>query len=310
MNTYPVGCGERSEPQRRGIPVAKHSAGGEPQRRALPIAKQPAGGEPQRRGIPNTKHFAGGEAQRSGFPATTSRESVAVWARTTVPRPRAFRSAATTMLRFALLTATFLLVTGCTETRFESPLGDNIESCDVHWKGLWLAPDSQTRERGEGAFLVDDECRFQMLDQTEPGTPFKRIHVPLNFVHDGGNDYLVIADVQLKGLVTLPAPYAISPTPEKSFFFARYRLRGERLEVHDVDSERVAKLILDAKLEGTIAKSATELHVYVRGNRQQMLEIVRTLPIFADKATVFTRSEQSVEAYEKSLLARQRKEKK
>ena len=88
------------------------------------------------------------------------------------------------MLRFAALSATgALLVTGCTETRFESPLGDNIESCDVHWKGLWLAPDSQTRERGEGAFLVDDECRFQMLDQTEPGTPFKRIHVPLSLIH-------------------------------------------------------------------------------------------------------------------------------
>lgn len=294
MNTPPVGCGERSGPQRRAPVIAKH----------------PAGGEPQRRGIPDTKHFASGEARRPGFPATTNRESIAVPARTVAPRPRAFRNTAASLLRFALLTATFLLVAGCTETRFESPLGDNIESCDVHWKGLWLAPDSQTRERGEGAFLVDDECRFQMLDQTEPGTPFKRIHVPLNFVHDGGNDYLVIADVQLKGLVTLPAPYAISPTPEKSFFFARYRLRGERLEVHDVDSERVAKLILDAKLEGTIAKSATELHVYVRGNRQQMLEIVRTLPIFADKATVFTRSEQSVEAYEKSLLARQRKEKK
>ena len=26
---------------------------------------------------------------------------------------------------------------GCTETRFESPLGDNIETCDTRWKGLW-----------------------------------------------------------------------------------------------------------------------------------------------------------------------------
>lgn len=249
--------------------------------------------------------------QRQGLIAPADRESEAMSAAAAPQARGALRNGTAAMFRFALLTTTcvaLLLLAGCTETRFESPLGDNIESCDVRWKGLWLAQDGEARERGEGAFHVDDECRFQMLDQTEPGTPFKLIHVPLNFVHDGGNDYLVVSDVQLKGLVKLPAPHAVSPTPEKSFFFARYRLRGERLEIHDVDSERVAKLILDAKLEGTIDKSATELHVYVRGNRQQMLEIVRTQPLFADKATVFLRSEQSVEAYQKSLLARQRKE--
>lgn len=212
-------------------------------------------------------------------------------------------------LRFAALAATgLLLLTGCTETRFESPLGDNIESCDIGWKGLWLADDA-TREREDGAFYVDDDCRFHALDQPEPGAPLKPIHVPLNFVHDRGNDYLVVSDAQLKGLVTLDPPHAIEPAPEKSFFFARYRLRGDRLDIYDVDSERIAKLILDAKIEGTIDKSATELHVYVRGNRRQMLEIVRTHAIFTDKPMRLKRSDQSVEAYEKALLARQRKEK-
>lgn len=202
-----------------------------------------------------------------------------------------------------------LLLSGCVETRFESPLGDNIESCDVSWKGLWLAEEATTRERVDGAFYVDDECRFHVLDQPEPGAPIKRIHVPLNFVHDGGNDYLVVSDAQLKGLVQLGPPHAVDPAPEKSFFFARYRVRGDRLDVYDVDSERVAKLILDAKLEGTIDKSSTELHVYVRGNRRQMLEIVRKNAIFSDKPATLQRSEQSVEAYEKALLAHQRKEK-
>ena len=319
MNRPSAGCGEHGESQRRGLSATTRRES----------ASIPTSADPQRLPAGCGEH---GDPQRRGPAAATNHESAFASAPATSHAPaflesitQALRFAAhaaargggfanrrrggAALLRFAAFAATCLLLAGCTETRFESPLGDNIESCDVHWKGLWLAQDGEARERGEGAFLVDDECRFQMLDQTEPGTPFKRIHVPLNFVHDGGNDYLVIADVQLKGLVTLPAPYAISPTPEKSIFFARDRLRGERLEVHDVDSERIAKLILDAKLEGTIAKSATELHVYVRGNRQQMLEIVRTQPLFADKATVFLRSEQSVEAYEKSLLARQRKEK-
>ncbi|MBL8298960.1 MAG: hypothetical protein JNN30_11530 [Rhodanobacteraceae bacterium] len=193
------------------------------------------------------------------------------------------------------------------ETRFESPLGDNIESCDIQWKGLWLA-ENAAREHDDGAFYIDEECRFHVLDQSGPGTPLKPIHVPLNFVHDGGNDYLVVSDAQLKPLVKLDPPHAVEPVPDKSFFFARYRLRGDRLDIYDVDGERVAKLILDAKLEGTISKTSTELHVYVRGNRRQMLEIVRKHDLFTSKPLRMKRSELSVEAYEKALLARQHKE--
>ena len=45
--------------------------------------------------------------------------------------------------------AVFLLLTlaGCVETRFESPLGDNIETCDAGWKGLWVSADESNHDR-------------------------------------------------------------------------------------------------------------------------------------------------------------------
>ena len=89
-----------------------------------------------------------------------------------------------------------------------------------------------------------------MLDQPERGAPFKQIHVPVNYVHDKGKDYLVIADVALKGLVELKPPYGIDPVPQKSFFFARYSVRGNRIELDDVDSEAAAKLVVDRRLAG------------------------------------------------------------
>ena len=207
--------------------------------------------------------------------------------------------------------AAALALAGCRETRFESPLGDNIETCDVAWKGLWTpadaAPSGDGPDRLE-AFFVDHECRFSVLDQPERGAPLKQIRVPLNFVHDRGNRYVVVSDAQLKGLVKLDPPHAVSPPPEKSFFYARYRAHGDRIDLYDVDAERVAKLILDAKLEGTIDKTATELHVYVRGNRQQMLESVRRHELFADKPMTLVRRGDSVEAYERALIERQRGE--
>ena len=210
-------------------------------------------------------------------------------------------------LRNLAALAMLALLGGCVETRFESPLGDNIETCDAKWKGLWGDPDSATEA---SAIYVDDECHFIVLDQPERGGPLKRLRIPVNFVHADGKDYLVVADTSLKGMVELKPPHGIDPVPEKSFFFARYSIHGDRIELNQVDSERVAKLVIDGKLEGTVDKVANDLHVYVRGNRLRMLEIVRTQPIFETrKPTVLARRKQTVDEFEQALLKAQHESK-
>lgn len=207
---------------------------------------------------------------------------------------------------FALLT---LAVSGCDETRFESPLGDNIETCDAHWKGLWSFDESPSDK--SGAFWIDQECKFTILDQPEAGAPFKQIHVPVNYVHDKGKDYLVVADSALKGLVELKPPYGINPAPQKSFFFARYNASGNKIEVSSVDDKAVAKLVVDGKLEGTVSKTANELHVFLRGDRAAMLEIVRGNTIFTAKpGMVLNRVNQAPAEYEQTVIQFQRNAKK
>lgn len=207
-------------------------------------------------------------------------------------------------VRFVIVLAAIASLTGCVETRFESPLGDNIETCDTRWKGLWADPEAKDEP---SAIYVDDDCRFMVLDQPEKAGVIKRIHVPMNYVHADGKDYLVVADSSLKGLVELKPPFGIDPAPEKSFFFARYQIHGDRLEVNQVDSERVAKLVIDGKLDGTVSKSGNDLHVFVRGSRARMLEIVRTQSIFQTKAqTKLVRSKQSVDEFEQSVIHAQR----
>ncbi len=211
--------------------------------------------------------------------------------------------------RFCALIIGIASLCGCVETRFESPLGDNIETCDVRWKGLWTVDKSPKDDAG--AFWIDNECHFTVLDQPERGAPFKQIHVPVNYVHDKGKDYLVIADVSLKGLVELKTPYGIDPAPQKSFFFARYSMRGDRIEITDVESEATAKLVVEGKLQGTVSKTANELHVYVRGDRAAMLEIVRANSIFAGKPGLsLNRSSQTPGDYEQSVIQAQYEQKK
>jgi len=195
-----------------------------------------------------------------------------------------------------------LALAGCVETRFESPIGDNIETCDARWKGLWTEADEANHGRpGDTVvFYVDDDCKFIVLDDPGKDGTVKEIHVPVNYVHADGKDYVVVADTSLKPLADIKPPHGVTPVPEKSYYFARYTLRRDRLDIYQVDDERMAKLIVDRVIDGTVDKTQNELHVYVHGSRAEMLALVRARPIFKDKSTRFVRSTQSLEDFQKS----------
>ena len=209
----------------------------------------------------------------------------------------------TKLLRI-LLVFVALASAGCVETRFESPIGDNIETCDTGWKGLWVGLDDHNEEAKDAtAFYVNDECQFIVIDQPEKNGALKQIHVPVNYVHADRKDYIVVADTAIRSLVELRPLHGVKPAPEKSFFFARYRLRGDRIDLFQVDSDKTAALVLDGKVGGTVDKSQNELHVYVTGSRAQMLDLVKAHDIFDEKKPLrLVRSKKTLEEFEKSVL--------
>lgn len=186
--------------------------------------------------------------------------------------------------RIALgLVASLFWLAGCSETRFESPPGQNIERCDTDLRGLWLAVDSKPGELD--GFDIDGECRTRILTRTEPGGPVQAIQVPVNFVHHRGKHYVVVADEALKGLIELPPIHGVNPLPKRNFFIVRYDVRGDRLRLFNVDDRAAGHAILDGTLEGTISSTLDELHVYVRGTREQILQALDTPDLFERKAS-------------------------
>ncbi len=202
---------------------------------------------------------------------------------------------------------TLLALTACTETRFESPPGDEIVVCDPAWKGLWVdtSKDQSSDEPDQLAFLVDQECRFLLLERPEKDGPPKQIHIPVNYVHDGGKHYVVVADNQLGGAVKLDPVHGVEPVPAKSFFIARYQVDHDHLRIWQVDSKRTAHLVIDNVLDGTVARTHNELHVFIRGDRAKVLDIVRKQKIFEDKPSADVhRIKMNLEEYEQKRNAR------
>lgn len=214
-----------------------------------------------------------------------------------------------TLFRVASIVVVLSALGGCVETRFESPPGDNIETCDVRWKGLWVGEKDEPKD-DTSAISVDEGCRVTLLDQPEKGGPFKEIRVPVNFVHVDGKDYIVVADAALKGMVKIPPAYAIDPEPAKSFFIDRYEAHGDRIDLYSVNDQLVAQRIIGGKYEGTVSKTTSELHVFVRGDRAAVLDILRHGAIFNDKSNLqLNRTKQSVAAFESAAIAAQKKAK-
>lgn len=200
----------------------------------------------------------------------------------------------------ALLLTACVAMCSCTETRFASPPGEQLQSCDPRWEGLWIPgpePDSGS------AISVDAACALVMIDVPRNGEPTKRTPISVRFLHADDKDYVVVSDDALKAAVDIEPVYGIEPVPTPAYFVARYVFDQDRIRVHDIDSERVATLIIAGKLEGTVSKTANNLHVFVTGDAAHILEVVRDDSIFDAKPNLeLERSELSVEEFERRAV--------
>ncbi len=200
-----------------------------------------------------------------------------------------------------------LLLCACTETRFATLPGEDLQSCDRRWEGVWQEVGADGRRtdvpRHLTGFVMDAECRLRLFEEPEEGGALQFFALPLRFLHLRGSDYLVVSDRDLHELVELEPPFDVDPAPVESFFFLRYRLRGDRLELNQVDSEQTARWVLDGTLDGSLTKGRHSLHVYVRGDAKQMRELLSRRQLFSRRGDwVMRRSHLSLEDFERARL--------
>ena len=172
------------------------------------------------------------------------------------------------------------------------------------WKGLWVEADEANHDRPSdtAAFYVNDDCQFIVLDQPEKngaleanpcagelrarrrqGLRRRRRHRDLN------------------GLVDIKPPHGVTPAPDKSFFFARYRLRGDRLDIYQVDerAHREARCRRQARRHRRQdAERAARVRARLaRANARRWCARARSS---REERDALARSRQTLDEYEKS----------
>ena len=197
-------------------------------------------------------------------------------------RRRRFANAA---WRGAVTVLLACMACACVETRFESPPGEALASCDARWKGHWIEAGEQPADSGADttAFDVGDDCAFTLVEQASPAAAPKRTRIPVAYAHVGDADYPVVADDALHGVVDPGPPAGVDAPAPRAWFYVRYRLRGDRATLYTGDSARVARRAIDDAIDANVVRTSGTLHVYVRGTPAQMLEWLRRDPMFDSK---------------------------
>lgn len=189
------------------------------------------------------------------------------------------------------------LLGACSETRFKALPASGESGCDARWKGLWVPQDEP---KGDTAVYVDTDCRLIIFDHPDRGGALRRVALQPHFIHLQHNDYLAVAAADVAPLVELPPVYGVDPPPSPAYFLMRYRVGKGDIKLYPVDSERMAKHIIDGSIKGTVSKTANELHVFVGIDAAAMLELLHGASIFANKADIeMIRSTRSVDEFER-----------
>jgi hypothetical protein len=147
-------------------------------------------------------------------------------------------------LRAMFVVLMLALLGACHQTRFEALPTGAVGDCDAEWVGAWrieAGTSAGSADEGPVYWLVDADCaRYRTMDEhgeTEDETEFQ-----IRYLRHEGRRYLV------NGKAGLPAD---AEAWDRAFMLFRYDVRGkDRIELFEIDTQRVARLILDGAIAG------------------------------------------------------------
>jgi hypothetical protein len=161
------------------------------------------------------------------------------------------------MLRITACLLALGLLAGCESTRFEAPPVAE-RTCDAALAGTWLSTGDDPGDEGEVELRIGADCRLDFIEHGKDGTKTGE-PTPLHVGRDADRTYLWVdanwAEVRMGEKARADAG---------DVFVLRYRARGDRLELWQVDTKAAAHRVIDNELKGDVHQADDELHVRLK----------------------------------------------
>jgi hypothetical protein len=194
-------------------------------------------------------------------------------------------------LRLVVLVA-MLVLTGCQRTLFSQPPAAEAR-CEAALQGRWVSVTERGEPDGEIAATVDADCRLSVVESRPEGP---RAWPPVT-----------VASGRVAGreLVWLDAPainraFEISPGPldrDGAVYVFAYTLKRDRLDLLPPAHRRLARRVVDGKLDGAVLVDGSDITVRVDGDADALASLWRDRRSFQRTEPLrFRRAQQGVDS--------------
>jgi hypothetical protein len=173
------------------------------------------------------------------------------------------------LLRTGLLLGVMLAMTGCQRTLF-STAPTASTGCDAALQGRWVSVDNKGKPDGEIAATLGSDCQLSVIEHRPEG-PRAWPAVAVASGRVGGRE-LVWLDA-----AGINRAFEINPGPldrEGTVYVFAYTLRRDRLDLLPPDHRRLARQVIDGKLDGAALVDGSDITVRVDGDLSEVANLI------------------------------------
>ena len=173
-------------------------------------------------------------------------------------------------LRWVIALLGILVLGGCQRSLFSSPPTASA-GCAAALQGRWVSVDQRGEPDGEIAATVDADCRLSVVE-SRPEGPRTWPPVALASGRVAGRD-LVWLDA-----AAINRAFEITPGPldrDGAVYVFAYTIRRERLDLLPPDHRRLARRVLDGKLDGAVLVDGSDITVRMDGDADALASLWR-----------------------------------
>ena len=151
-----------------------------------------------------------------------------------------------------------LALSACQSTMLESLPTGTATACPAEWRGAWIALDADSGAHEDAGFVVDGACTLTLVEEHE-GKPRELRFTP-RFASARGAQLVLFGHEDAAPLIEPQAP------AKAGWYPFEWRRNDDVLVLRAPDHRRIATLVVNGALDGTVTWGENEGHVFVTGD--------------------------------------------